>query len=190
MNDDLEVLVRESIDRLTADSEIPADLAGKARHRVARRQRSVRAAAALGTAAIAAVAAIASALPSAHRQTRARLTAWTVARQADGNVDLTIRQLRDPAGLQRALRADGVLASVTFGSHRHPACRALNASPAPWTVAKQDDGTIVVTISTLSDPGGLQRALRADGVLVSVSFVSHQHPACRALKRQPKPTSS
>jgi hypothetical protein len=26
------------------------------------------------------------------------LTAWTVTRQADGNVDVTIRQLSDPAG--------------------------------------------------------------------------------------------
>jgi alpha-D-ribose 1-methylphosphonate 5-triphosphate synthase subunit PhnH len=188
MNDDLEVLVRESLDRLTADSEIPADLARKARHRAARRQRSVRAAAALGTAAIAAAAAIAvtSTLPSAHQQTRAQLTAWTVARQANGTIHLTIRQLRDPAGLQHALRADGVRASVTFASRRHSSCQAVARQAAPWTVAKQADGTITVTISALSNPAGLQHALRADGIQASVTFASQQHSPCQAIARQSK----
>lgn len=43
-----------------------------------------------------------------------QLAAWTVVKQADGTVSVTIRQLRDPAGLQRRLRADGIPASVTF----------------------------------------------------------------------------
>ena len=42
------------------------------------------------------------------------LAAWTVVKQADGKVSVTIRQFRDPAGLQRKLRADGVPASVIF----------------------------------------------------------------------------
>ncbi len=192
MNDDLEVLVRESIDRLTAESGIPADVARKARRRVARRQRSVRAAAALGTAAIAAVAAIAvtSTLSPAHQQTRAQLAAWTVTRQADGDIYLTIRQLSDPAGLQRALRADGVPASVTFASHQHSPCRAVARQAAPWTVAKQAGGTITVTISALSNPAGLQRALRADGVPASVTFASHQHSPCQAIARESKKSGS
>jgi hypothetical protein len=45
---------------------------------------------------------------SAHAQ----LAAWTVVKQADGTVDVKIREFRDPAGLQRTLRADGVPASV------------------------------------------------------------------------------
>lgn len=61
---------------------------------------------------------------------RVAAAAWTVAKQADGNIHVTIRQLRDPAGLQRTLRADGVPAIVTFASHRHPSCnQALNAIP-------------------------------------------------------------
>lgn len=53
----------------------------------------------------------------------AELTAWTVTRQADGDIRVTVRELRDPAGLQRTLRADGVPASVTFFGHQNLACR-------------------------------------------------------------------
>ena len=53
----------------------------------------------------------------------AQLTAWTVTRQADGNITITIRQLKDPAGLQATLRADGVPASVTFARQQNPALR-------------------------------------------------------------------
>jgi len=56
-----------------------------------------------------------------------RLTAWTVARQPNGNIDVTIHQLRDPAGLQRKLRADGVPASVTFIGHPNRSCRPYPA---------------------------------------------------------------
>jgi hypothetical protein len=46
----------------------------------------------------------------------AQLAAWTVVKQADGTVVVKIREFRDPAGLQRRLRADGVPASVHFGT--------------------------------------------------------------------------
>jgi hypothetical protein len=48
--------------------------------------------------------------PPAHAQ----LAAWTVVKQADGTVLVKIREFRDPAGLQRKLRADGIPASVEF----------------------------------------------------------------------------
>jgi hypothetical protein len=60
----------------------------------------------------------------------ARLAAWTVTRQADGDIKVTINELRDPAGLQRTLRADGVPASVTFLDQRNPACGVLAFDPA------------------------------------------------------------
>jgi hypothetical protein len=47
----------------------------------------------------------------------------SVVKHADGTVYVTIRELRDPAGLQRTLRADGIPASVTFSRHTNPACR-------------------------------------------------------------------
>ena len=45
---------------------------------------------------------------------QARLAAWTVTRGPGHTVTILIRQLRDPAGMQRTLRADGVPAAVAF----------------------------------------------------------------------------
>jgi hypothetical protein len=42
----------------------------------------------------------------------AELAAWTVVKQPGGTVNVKIREFRNPAGLQAALRADGVPASV------------------------------------------------------------------------------
>ena len=84
-----------------------------------------------GTLAVAAGAALAvttlapashQATPQAGRQPAAHLAAWTVTKLADGDVSVTIRELKDPAGLQGTLRADGVPASVTFAGQLNPAC--------------------------------------------------------------------
>ena len=56
------------------------------------------------------------------RQPAAQLAAWTVSKLATGNISVTIREFKDPAGLQSTLRADGVPASVTFASQQNPAC--------------------------------------------------------------------
>ncbi len=82
--------------------------------------------------AAAAVLAVTALLPAGsppNHPAGAQLAAWTVAKQPDGNVAVTIRELRDPAGLQSTLRADGVPASVRFfPSHdRRNPCRAYNA---------------------------------------------------------------
>ena len=52
----------------------------------------------------------------ANGTTPARLAAWTVSARPGGRVRVTIRDLRNPAGLQRQLRADGVPATVRFTS--------------------------------------------------------------------------
>jgi hypothetical protein len=99
-----------------------------------------------GTLAAAAVAAFAltSLAPASNeashqgsRQPTVHLAAWTVAKLANGNISVTIRELKDPAGLQRTLRADGVPASVTFAGQQNAACRLypggalLGGQPAP-----------------------------------------------------------
>ena len=56
-----------------------------------------------------------------------RLTAWTVVKHADGTVYVRINQLRDPGGLQRKLRADGVPASVVFGNPMN-----VQQKPCQW----------------------------------------------------------
>jgi len=65
--------------------------------------------------------------------------AWAVERSASDTVTVTIAQLRDAAGLQRTLRADGVAASVDYASHpcAYPPApllsgiKAFTASTAP-----------------------------------------------------------
>jgi hypothetical protein len=115
MNDDeLTTTVRESV----ADVYSATPVA-----RIIDRGRAVRArrripgvAGALAVAAGAAVAVTTVLLPG-HPDSHpagARLAAWTVTRQANGDIDVTISQLENPAGLQSTLRADGVPAHVNF----------------------------------------------------------------------------
>src|SRR6516165_7061347 len=77
-----------------------------------RRQRATAAAAA-GALAIAAVLP-GSGRPAPVRPAPVRLAAWTVTTEPTGIVAVTIRDLRDPAGLQAALAAHGVPALVRF----------------------------------------------------------------------------
>jgi hypothetical protein len=53
-------------------------------------------------------------LLSASHQPPAQLAAWKVSKQPSGAVVVQIREFRDPAGLQAALRSDGIPASVVF----------------------------------------------------------------------------
>jgi hypothetical protein len=94
-----------------------------------------------GTLAVAAGAAFAvttlapashQATPEVGRQPAAHLAAWTVTKLAGGDISVTIRQLKDPAGLQGTLRADGVPASVTFAGQLNPACRPYPGGTIPW----------------------------------------------------------
>lgn len=57
---------------------------------------------------------------SSHPQ--AALAAWTVSKRSDGLVEVTIRQLNDPQGLQQILRSKGVPAIVRFNGQDPPPC--------------------------------------------------------------------
>ena len=116
------------------------------RGRTVRNGRRVFAAA--GSLAAAAVVAftVGVALPGSHPAARGpaashpagptsvRLAAWTVTRQAGGNIKVSFRELADPAALQRTLRADGVPVSVTFTGRQNPACQpySLPAGQSFW----------------------------------------------------------
>ena len=124
------------------------------------RRRIPRVAAVLAVAAGTAAAGAALA-PSGHLAA-SQLAAWTVVKQADGAVQITVRELRNPAGLQRTLRADGIPASVTFTAHENPACHAY---PGPYP-----DGdlfgrptTTMITFHPSALPPGT-------GVQIGVSF--------------------
>jgi hypothetical protein len=97
------------------------------------------------------------------------LAAWTVAARRDGTVQVTIRQLHDPAGLQAQLRADGIPANVSFDSSSTeprllppPECQTFNDHG--WFVvapAGTADDTVAFTIDPTSIPSGAGVALQA-----------------------------
>jgi hypothetical protein len=109
-----------------AHPSIPAsEIIARARRRRVRRRLVPGVTAVLALAAGAAVA-VTVLLPASHpasHRPRVQLAAWTVVQQPGGIIHVTIRELRDPAGLQAALRADGVPASVSFGNGQQTACR-------------------------------------------------------------------
>jgi len=129
MNDDeLITVLREQRGTITMDTPVE-QIIGRGR---AVRSRRRLPAAALATAVLAtavltaaAVTAAVTALPASHPAGThdAKLAAWTVVRQPGDGIVVTVSELRDPAGLQSTLRADGVPASVTFTGQGNPACQ-------------------------------------------------------------------
>jgi hypothetical protein len=98
---------------------------GQRRHRrsiVGRSFCALSVAGAVAAVVLAMTALVPAGRPAGHQPT-AQLAAWTVVKQADGNISVTIRELKDPAGLQRTLRADGVPASVTLVNQQNEACQ-------------------------------------------------------------------
>ena len=171
---------------------------GRARQR---RRRTSGMTAALAVVAVAAGATIATTLAGSHPASpaaSARLAAWTVARRADGDIHVTIRELSDPAGLQSTLRADGVPASVTFLGQPNPACSPLGIDPGllgkifpvtPSGVRHQLPGGVnvgtggpqdmVIDPSAIPSGVGLQLAwLRIDGSTVGHTALVHASQQC------------
>jgi hypothetical protein len=111
-----------------------------------------------GAAAVAlAVAAVLPAGHQANRQPPMQLAAWTVVKHGDGTVVVTVRQLRDPAGLQRTLRADGVPATVTFFGHEPRACQRYPLDQALMhRVFGANGPPLVIRPSALPDGTGVQ----------------------------------
>lgn len=137
-DDDVMTLVRDQRDRVPLT--IPVERIMRRGHAVRMRRRVVPGlAGAVVAAAGIAVGVAVNTGPAGTPATRhlaghgsrppaVRLAAWTVTKQADGNISVTIRQLLDPTGLQSTLRADGVPASVTF-DRLNPSCRRYPAAP-------------------------------------------------------------
>ncbi len=164
--------VRDSLGE--AHPSIPAgEIIARARRRRVRRRLIPGMTGVLALAAGAAVA-VTALLPASHPASHRpgfHLTAWTVVKQPGGTIKVTIHELRDPAGVQRRLRADGVPATVTFVPQQNPACRpwpgagvtgrhtpagnalfskVFPAHPGP------PSGVIVIRPSALPSGGGVQ----------------------------------
>jgi hypothetical protein len=179
MNDDeLMTAVRESFTDLHSATPVER-IVSRSRSRTvrARRRIPVLAGALGGAAAVAGAAALAvtalpaghvAALPASHQPghaVSAKLAAWTVARQADGDIDVTIKQLDNPAGLQSTLRADGLPVNVSFSSPLSAACQPYNASKdALRQVAgfQSGDGSAFLVIDPSALPNGTGVAIFDD----------------------------
>jgi hypothetical protein len=131
MNDELIMTVRESF--ADVHSATPLEQIVTRSRGIRTRRRIPGLAAALAVAAGVTVLALTALAPASHRpghQPSVQLAAWTVVKRADGTVSVTIREFRDPAGLQRRLRADGIPASVTFFGQMPRSCQRYPAGAA------------------------------------------------------------
>jgi hypothetical protein len=87
-----------------------------------------------------------------------RLAAWTVARQANGDIDVTINQLKDPAGLQATLRADGLPVTVSFSGHLSlsPFCQPYSSTLSAMNAVTRIHGdNLVIDPSALPSGAGV-----------------------------------
>jgi hypothetical protein len=107
--------VQGGVTTIATDRKTPPDLAVRRPVRAWRRTAVISAAAVIvGGAVLAAAALAGGATPSGTHQPPAALAAWSVVKGPNQTISILIRQLRDPAGMQRTLRADGVPAVVAF----------------------------------------------------------------------------
>jgi len=138
MNDnELSSMVREAVADIRSPTPVEAIISRG--HAVREWRRLVPAAAGALVVAGAAVLGVTALAPSGHPAPAAagkagshpavvRLAAWTVTRQANGDIDVTIRQLQHPAQLQATLRADGLPAHVSFSGHPDRVCQPYSAA--------------------------------------------------------------
>jgi hypothetical protein len=124
-NDDIITAVREQRDRVPMT--VPAEQIIN-RGRTLRARRRIPGVAG-GLAVLAAAALTVTALLPSGRPAPAQLAAWTVSKVSSGSIHVTIRELRDPAGLQARLRAEGLPINVSFsGPPLSSVCQPLNVS--------------------------------------------------------------
>ena len=133
------------------------------------------------------VVAVTAQLPASHQashQPGVQLTAWTVVKQADGTVSVTIRELRDPAGLQRRLREDGIPASVTFFGQLPRSCERYPVDSdlinRVFTGRRAGRSPVMVIRSSVLPHGaGVEIGPPAQGPIMSVAIgLVHASPQC------------
>jgi hypothetical protein len=141
------------------------------RGRAVRARRRIPAVAGALAAVAGSALAVTTLLPSSHPGTHpasARLAAWTVATQANGDIDITINQLQNPAGLESTLRADGLPVTVSFsGPPLSASCQPYASSKdvlsavAQWNTSEGSSYLVIhpsalptgIGVSIFDDPG-------------------------------------
>lgn len=124
MNGDVEELVREGLDRLTADVRVPAEMVARARTRVRRRKIAARAALACGTAAVTAAAAIAATGVGAPRGTGGATNAQTTA--------YVIKRVQNALAAENFVIQGQATGSMTVSVHGHQV-RSSNGTSMSWS---------------------------------------------------------
>jgi hypothetical protein len=125
-----------------------------------RRRRNRRRVYGAGVTALAAVAAISgvtltagtSGASGAHD---AQLTAWTVQKEADGTIDVTIRDLLNLTGLQQRLTADGAPAEVVSDARYPAACVDHQAMKADMASVITNGPTVPNGYAFVINPAGI-----------------------------------
>lgn len=182
MNDD-ELITAIRQQRGSVQMATPVEQIISRGHAVRSRRRLPGLAATLAVTTAAAVAVLA--WPAGHHggpQPSVQLAAWTVVRHHDGTISVTIRELRDPAGLQRRLRADGVPASVTFFGQEPRSCQPYPVGPAllhrVFTAGRAGRYPVLV-IHPSALPGGaglhIGAPVQRPAINVGVDFVRASH---------------
>lgn len=123
-DNDLLAAVREDFAGVRMNTEAGAVMADGGSLRRRRNRHRVYGAGVTALAAVAAISGVtlASGASGTSGTSHAQLTAWTVQKQADGTIDVTIHDLLDLAGLQQKLNADGVPAEVITDAHYPASC--------------------------------------------------------------------
>jgi hypothetical protein len=185
MNDnELVAAVRQSLTGIHSATPLEQIVTRSRRLRARRRIPGI--AVALAVTAGAAMAVIGLLPPSHHPGSPpgTQLAAWTVIKQTDGTISVTIRELSDPAGLQRTLRADGIPANVTFFGQMPRACQRYPVGIAQINrifTGRQVDGFPVMVIHPAALPPGAGVAINppASQPIVRVAFgLVHASPQC------------
>jgi hypothetical protein len=158
MNDnELIALVRDQRGKVQMTTPVDEIIS---RGRAVRARRRIPAVAGAVAVAAGAAVAVTALVPSSHQgnsQPGTQLAAWTVSRQADGEVDVTIRELRDPTGLAAALHTDGVPAYVAFAGPVPAQCKEYPASQSRLGAIyqfHQGDGNAALVIHPAAIPAG------------------------------------
>jgi hypothetical protein len=158
--------VKDSLTGVHLDRPVSA-ITGRARARRLRRGLSAGAAAAVALGA--GLSLILSVGPAASRSVHVNLDAWSVNTTSAGQVELTVRELRDQALLEHTLAGAGVPAIVHFGEFCGAADQAGNLTGTTGAhvlgpAVTRGGALLAVTINPAAIPSGAKVDIGVEGI--------------------------
>jgi hypothetical protein len=174
--DDKDLLSAVRLDFADVRMATPADTIladGDARRQ--RRLRQRRLGYGAGVAAVAAVAAIGgvaltSGSPAASGTHNAQLAAWTVQKEANGTIDVTIHDLTDPSALEQQLAADGAPSEVISEASYPASCVDYPAMTADMSSVITNGPAVPRGLAFVIHPAGIPSGTK---LLIDVTPMQH-----------------